>query len=55
VKLGTLVILTIAALVLVAVLVLTFQEGDRCRVRGGTFYCGYKSTCVCFAPGTVLP
>lgn len=30
---------------------------ERCEAppRSGTYYCGYKSTCVCFARGTVLP
>lgn len=34
----------------------TAAAWERCEIKqGGTYYCGYKSTCVCFARGTVLP
>jgi len=31
------------------------EAGERCEARGGTWYCGYKSSCLCLAKGVVLP
>lgn len=43
------------ALLLIAMVVDRIHETDRCETKGGTYYCGYKSDCLCLAPGAVLP
>jgi hypothetical protein len=52
---GVILILLGAAVLLVMLVVFQAREREVCEQKGGTFYCGYKSTCVCFARGTVLP
>lgn len=29
-------------------------EGEACERRGGTYFCPYKSSCICLAKGMVL-
>ena len=31
------------------------QESNACEAKGGTYYCPYKSQCVCLAKGMVIP
>ena len=55
VQLGFVFFLALIALLCVAATFEMCEAGDRCRQRGGYFYCAYRSPCVCLAKGMVLP
>jgi ferric-dicitrate binding protein FerR (iron transport regulator) len=55
VDLGAILILAACAILLVVCLVWRSQAEEACERKGGTYYCAYKSSCLCLAKGTVLP